>query len=52
MPDVGIATELNLPWLREDGYHHCVKPPLRERQFDPGGATELQTAFAVTIRMK
>ncbi len=49
--DAGIATELNLTWLRENGYHYLVKSRLRERQFDPEGATEVKTAGDVTIKM-
>ena len=49
--DAGIATEANLTWLRENGYHYLVKSRLRERQFDPEGATEVQTAGDVTIKM-
>jgi hypothetical protein len=49
--DAGIATELNLTWLRENGYHYLVKSRLRERQFDPQGATEVKTAGDVTIKM-
>ena len=49
--DAGIATELKLTWLRENGYHYLVKSRLRERQFDPEGATEVKTAGDVTIKM-
>ena len=49
--DAGIATELNLIWLRKNGYHYLVKSRLRERQFDPQGATEVKTAGDVTIKM-
>ncbi len=49
--DAGIATEKNLTWLRENGYHYLVKSRLRERQFDPEGATEVKTAGDVTIKM-
>ena len=33
--DAGIATEANLKWLREQGYHYVVVSKLRQRQFDP-----------------
>jgi len=49
--DAGIATEKNLTWLRQNGYHYVVKSRLRERQFDPEGATEVKTAGDVTIKM-
>jgi hypothetical protein len=49
--DGAKATEANLTWLRENGYHYLVKSRLRERQFDPEGATEVKTAGDVTIKM-
>ena len=33
--DAGIATEANLKFLRDKGYHYVVVSRLRERQFDP-----------------
>ncbi len=50
--DAGIATEANLRWLREHGYHYVVVSRLRERQFDPQGATEVQSAGGVKIRIQ
>lgn len=50
--DAGIATEANLTWLREQGYHYVVVSKLRERQFDPALATEVQSAGDVTIRLQ
>ncbi len=50
--DAGIATEANLTWLRAQGYHYVVVSRLRERQFDPEGATEVQSAGNVTIRIQ
>ena len=49
--DAGIATEANLKWLRAQGYHYVVVSRLRERQFDPALATEVQSAGDVTIRI-
>jgi len=49
--DAGIATEANLTWLREQGYHYVVVSKLRERQFDPSQATEVQSAGDVTIKL-
>ena len=49
--DAGIATEANLTWLRQSGYHYLVKSRLRERQFEPEGATVVTTAGDVTIKM-
>ncbi|MDP1900018.1 MAG: IS1634 family transposase [Rubrivivax sp.] len=50
--DAGIATEANLAWLREQGYHYVVVSKLRERQFDPSLATEVQSASGVTIKLQ
>ena len=50
--DAGIATEANLTWLREQGYHYVVVSKLRERQFDPALATEVQSAGEVTIKLQ
>ena len=50
--DAGIATEANLKWLREQGYHYVVVSKLRERQFDPSLATEVQSAGDVTIKLQ
>lgn len=50
--DAGIATEANLLWLREQGYHYVVVSKLRERQFDPALATEVQSAGNVTIKLQ
>jgi hypothetical protein len=50
--DAGIATEANLTWLRAQGYHYVVVSRLRERQFDPALATEVQSAGSVTIKLQ
>jgi hypothetical protein len=50
--DAGIATQANLTWLREQGYHYVVVSKLRERQFDPALATEVQSAGDVTIKLQ
>ena len=50
--DAGIATEANLKWLREQGYHYVVVSKLRQRQFDPSLATEVQSAGDVTIKLQ
>jgi len=47
--DAGIATEANLPWLREKGYHYVVVSRLRERQFDPAQASEVESAGGMKI---
>ena len=50
--DAGIAAQANLSWLREQGYDYVVVSKLRERQFDPALATEVQSAGDVTIRLQ
>jgi len=50
--DAGIATEANLTWLREQGYHYVEVSELRERQFDPALATSVQSAGEVTIKLQ
>lgn len=50
--DAGIAAQANLSWLREQGYHYVVVSKLRERQFDPALATEVQSAGDVTIKLQ
>ena len=50
--DAGIATEANLSWLRAQGYHYVVVSKLRERQFDPALATEVQSAGEQTIKIQ
>ena len=50
--DAGIATEANLTWLRAQGYHYVVVSRLRERQFDPALATEVQSAGNVGIKLQ
>ena len=50
--DAGIATQANLDWLREQGYHYVVASKLRERQFDPALATEVQSAGDLTIKLQ
>jgi Transposase DDE domain len=50
--DAGIATEANLTWLRDQGYHYVVVSRLRERRFDPALATEVQSAGKATIKIQ
>ena len=50
--DAGIATEANLSWLREQGYHYVVVSKLRERQFDAALATSVQSAGEVAIKLQ
>jgi hypothetical protein len=50
--DAGIATEANLTWLRAQGYEYVVVSRLRERQFDPALATEVESAGDATIKIQ
>ena len=50
--DAGIAAQANLTWLREQGYHYVVVSKLRQRQFDPALATQVQSAGDVTIGLQ
>ena len=50
--DAGIATEAHLTWLREQGYHRVAVSRLRQCQFDPSLATEVQSAGEVTIKLQ
>ena len=50
--DAGIAAQANLSWLREQGYHYVVVSKLRQRQFDPRLATEVQSAGLVPIKLQ
>ena len=50
--DAGIATEANLKWLRAQGYEYVVVSRLRERQFDPEGASEVRSAGQATIKIQ
>jgi hypothetical protein len=50
--DAGIAAQANLRWLREQGYHYVVASKLRERQFDPDLASQVQSAGEVTIKLQ
>ena len=49
--DAGIATEANLKFLRQQGYHYVVVSRLRQRQFDPAQASEVQSAGGVKIKI-
>lgn len=50
--DAGIAAQANLTWLRQQGYHYVVVSKLRERQFDPAQASQVQSAGGVTIKLQ
>lgn len=50
--DAGIAAQSNLTWLRQQGYHYVVVSKLRERQFDPAQASQVQSGGGVTIKLQ
>jgi transposase len=50
--DAGIATDANLSWLRQEGYHYVVVSRQRNRQFDDAQSVEVQTAGDVTIKIQ
>lgn len=50
--DAGIATEANLVWLKEHGYHYVVVSRKRARQFDPDQATEVLTAGQMPVHVQ
>jgi len=50
--DAGIATDANLSWLRQEGYHYVVVSRQRSRQFDDARSVEVQTAGDVTIKIQ
>jgi hypothetical protein len=42
--DAGLATEANLLWLTQHGYHYIVVSRRRNKTFDASQATEVMTA--------
>ena len=50
--DAGIATDANLSWLRQEGYHYVVVSRQRSRQFDQAQSVEVKTAGDVTIKIQ
>ena len=50
--DAGIATDANLRWLRQEGYHYVVVSRQRSRQFDDAQSVEVQTAGDATIKIQ
>jgi transposase len=50
--DAGIATEANVVWLKEQGYHYLVVSRERSRQFDPDQAINTLTASNETVRLQ
>ena len=50
--DAGIATEVNLAWLKEHGYRYVVVSRKRTRQFDPEQATEVLTAGQTPVHVQ
>jgi hypothetical protein len=50
--DAGIATAVNITWLKERGYRYLVVSRERGRQFDPDKATSTLTASNETVRLQ
>ena len=50
--DAGIATEVNLRWLREHGYHYLVVSRERARQFEAETAIPIETAAGHTVQIQ
>jgi hypothetical protein len=50
--DAGIATAVNITWLKEKGYRYLVVSRERGRQFDPDKATSTLTASNATVRLQ
>jgi transposase len=50
--DAGIATEVNLAWLREQGYRYLAVSRERSRQFDPDQATEVLAKSQETVQLQ
>jgi transposase len=48
--DAGIATEVNLAWLKEQGYRYLVVSRERHKEFDPEQAVLIREAGATRIR--
>jgi len=48
--DAGIATEENIAWLIEQGYHYVVVSRKRHRQFDPDEACLIKEEGELRIR--
>jgi transposase len=50
--DAGIATEVNLTWLREHGYRYLVVSRERARQFEAEAARPIETAAGSTVHLQ
>lgn len=50
--DAGIASEANLTWLKQQGYHYVVVSRKQGRQFDPEQAGTVETAGGDTIQLQ
>ncbi len=50
--DAGIASEANLSWLKEQGYHYVVVSRKQGRQFDSEQASTVETAGGDTIQLQ
>ncbi|WP_419610596.1 IS1634 family transposase, partial [Thiolapillus sp.] len=50
--DRGIATEVNLVWLRQQRYRYLVVSRERKRRFDPERAVSIQNASGETLQLE
>lgn len=50
--DAGIASEANLAWLHEQGYHYLVVSRERARRFDPHSAIPIETASGARVQIE
>lgn len=50
--DAGIASEANLTWLREHGYHYLVVSRERARQFEAETAIPIETAAGHSVHIQ
>jgi transposase len=50
--DAGIATEVNLTWLREHGYRYLVVSRELARQFEAEAARPIETAAGSTVHLQ
>ncbi len=50
--DAGIASEANLGWLEEQGYHYVVVSRKQGRQFDAALASTVETAGGDTLQLQ
>ena len=50
--DAGLASEQNIAWLREQGYHYLVVSRKRKRHFDPEAAVVVKETPGQQVRVQ